>query len=70
MPIVRHARFVLAAALLACIGCDRLTTAGRGQAGAVVRQIVVLCDSLSVTPTQAESFPALLQKRLLEPLVK
>jgi acyl-CoA thioesterase-1 len=67
MPVVFRVRFVLAVALLACIGCDRFTRTGsRGQAGDVVRRIVVLGDSLSVAPTIAESFPSLLQKRLLE----
>jgi acyl-CoA thioesterase-1 len=47
---------------IACASCRRATRAP-GDGG--VRTILVLGDSLSVTPTIEESFPSLLQKRLL-----
>ena len=53
-----------ALAALVFAACDSSSTGTRHDI--VVRRIVVLGDSLSVSPTAAESFPSLLQKRLSE----
>jgi acyl-CoA thioesterase-1 len=56
------ARLFLSIAVVITAGCDE-TRSITGPSGAASR-IVVLGDSLAVSPTQAEAFPAVLQARL------
>jgi acyl-CoA thioesterase I len=69
MPPVRPQLYVSLAAALTTASCGSDTAAptapgSPGAPSAVIRHIVVLGDSLAVSPSASQSFPAVLQSRL------
>ena len=64
--LARHLSFCLTASVVAasCTAASPNAPTSSGTASARPGRILVLGDSLAVTPTRADSFPALLQTRL------
>src|SRR5438093_11832874 len=61
----RAVRYVLAAALLLAAACDSTSSLPRtSPSPVVVRRVVVLGDSLAVSPSVAQGFPSGLQTRI------
>jgi acyl-CoA thioesterase-1 len=56
----------MALALQSAAGCDSTSSVVRGARPNPAGRIIVLGDSLAVSPSREESFPAIIQKRLLE----
>jgi acyl-CoA thioesterase I len=64
-PACAAAALWMAVVALALGGCGGATAPAAPSAGAAPRGIVVLGDSLAVSPTRAEAFPAVLQAKLV-----
>jgi len=65
-PTGRHGRLLLLFAAAALTGACSSPAAPEPASNAVIRHVVVLGDSLAVTPTVAESFPSRLNARIVQ----
>src|SRR5437879_3122239 len=65
-PLRLHPAACIAAIICFAAACGSSNQTAPSPAPTVVRRVVVLGDSLSVTPSLAESFPAVLQSQITQ----